>query len=628
MRHGLSRLLGESGECKRPSQLVPPHALPGVFAVGQLGVAMEEPDGVRNDTAFNEWFHSCDVSDRQEQIQTLGMVCDPVVLNEMVDPHDDEEANCLFGDLNMDDDDDDGSPGLIPAALHCGTLPVQVPSPPEAVSQQQPAESTRRRLPKRTREWEPGDSPSGHTSSFETPPKRRRLVGKVKSPDGSRLSDAELKRIQETVAGAEAQMEYLALTRYWQKRNYFCTRWIRSRPEGYFHKAVSWAGRYQLARQYFKELSDEKALLEGGQMGAAGMGGKGKPGAPAGNANAAKGKTIVAKCVMVTWNVAPGTTNEFKMLWLQLRDADPECHTYDDLIARAKNLPEIQTAWTRFYSYFIEVKKDLMATDMSACMELSLKADTARWHFHLSLSRLRGAKIGGDAHSSLQVTYDDFAKFAEHPVINWTSARGRASEAAVHKMQSYCQLKKIGSVYRYTDYPKGVEYVCRQAWTIHAWQLRKLSCRVAKEEIRENRDGIENGLRKIDEAWYAEMESLMRQGQAEAYAKMQKNLKPFKHLQAVEDWMQTYKPENRYKECRFKFLVLHGDSRYGKTRYAASLWGPERSCVINCQGVSQPSLANYDPRRHDVIILDEPDQSLVNACKVFLQAGLEGTELY
>ena len=152
--------------------------------------------------------------------------------------------------------------------------------------------------------------------------------------------------------------------------NYFCTRWIRSRPEGYFHKAVSWAGRYQLARQYFKELSEEKALLEVGQMGAAGMGGKGKPGAPAGNANAAKGKTIVAKSVMVTWNVAPGTTNEFKMLWLQLRDADPECHTYDDLIARAKNLPEIQTAWTRFYSFFMEVKKDLMATDMSAYLEL------------------------------------------------------------------------------------------------------------------------------------------------------------------------------------------------------------------------------------------------------------------
>lgn len=44
--------------------------------------------------------------------------------------------------------------------------------------------------------------------------------------------------------------------------------------------------------------------------------------------------------------------------------------------------------------------------------------------------------------------------------------------------------------------------------------------------------------------------------------------------------------------------------------------------------MTQPSLAGYDPRVHKVIVLDEPSRDLVDSCKVFLQASLEGTEMF
>ena len=56
--------------------------------------------------------------------------------------------------------------------------------------------------------------------------------------------------------------------------------------------------------------------------------------------------------------------------------------------------------------------------------------------------------------------------------------------------------------------------------------------------------------------------------------------------------------------------------------------GAKKTCFINCQGVRQPYLSRYNPARDEVIVLDEPSAELVSACKVFLQAGMDGCELY
>ena len=58
------------------------------------------------------------------------------------------------------------------------------------------------------------------------------------------------------------------------------------------------------------------------------------------------------------------------------------------------------------------------------------------------------------------------------------------------------------------------------------------------------------------------------------------------------------------------------------------MFGAEYTCVINCQGVQQPYLARYDADKHKAIVLDEPSGDLVSRCKVFLQAGIDGCELY
>ena len=52
-------------------------------------------------------------------------------------------------------------------------------------------------------------------------------------------------------------------------------------------------------------------------------------------------------------------------------------------------------------------------------------------------------------------------------------------------------------------------------------------------------------------------------------------------------------------------LVLFGPSRTGKSRLARSLFGDERTLVVDVQHGAHPDLKSFDRERHDAVLLDE-----------------------
>ena len=62
--------------------------------------------------------------------------------------------------------------------------------------------------------------------------------------------------------------------------------------------------------------------------------------------------------------------------------------------------------------------------------------------------------------------------------------------------------------------------------------------------------------------------------------------------------------------------------------HGCSTGGHCTTYVAQCQGVTQPCMMGFDPRLHAAVVLDEPSRRLVDACKVFLQASIEGTFMY
>ena len=105
-------------------------------------------------------------------------------------------------------------------------------------------------------------------------------------------------------------------------------------------------------------------------------------------------------------------------------------------------------------------------------------------------------------------------------------------------------------------------------------------------------------------------------------------LLPFKKIPEVHAWKEQYTAPEYATNSRFKFLLLEGNPSYGKRRFACSLFGRENTYVCNCQGLQQLCLAGFDNKVHKAIVLDEPSAELVENCKAFLQAGVDGCELY
>ena len=72
---------------------------------------------------------------------------------------------------------------------------------------------------------------------------------------------------------------------------------------------------------------------------------------------------------------------------------------------------------------------------------------------------------------------------------------------------------------------------------------------------------------------------------------------------------------------RYKFLVLSGPSRVGKTQFARSLCAPDFEMLeVNCAGGAEPNLRAYRLSKHDIILFDEIEAEQVAAQRKVFQA--------
>lgn len=120
------------------------------------------------------------------------------------------------------------------------------------------------------------------------------------------------------------------------------------------------------------------------------------------------------------------------------------------------------------------------------------------------------------------------------------------------------------------------------------------------------------------QAYDEEMEKLaVKEGVAEAERLLGGTLKEQKQYPKVQAFLNQFKkPRHRYK-----FLVLAGPSRVGKTAFARSLCGPGmETSEVNCGSGAEPVLKAYRFRRHEVILFDEIEAEQVAAQRKLFQA--------
>ena len=119
-------------------------------------------------------------------------------------------------------------------------------------------------------------------------------------------------------------------------------------------------------------------------------------------------------------------------------------------------------------------------------------------------------------------------------------------------------------------------------------------------------------------------------GEADSW--LRSTLRPFKRYDVVDAWMSQYAFVCR----RYKFLVLQGPSKVGKTLFARNLSTPcFETLEVNCASGDEPDLRAYRLSKHGLVLFDEivPHQ-VVSQRKVFqcqsakVQMGCSATNMY
>ena len=190
----------------------------------------------------------------------------------------------------------------------------------------------------------------------------------------------------------------------------------------------------------------------------------------------------------------------------------------------------------------------------------------------------------------------------------------------------YVQVKKQGTVYATTNYPPWTGVWSPEAWWVTSlWKTHKLDHDDFLALSAQLRDGHAQRKTQVEaviatETFYKHAKE--QQAALEALAQRELPVKPLHH--DIERWMMHFEE----LDDRYKFLVLCGPSRTGKSRLARSLYGYSRTLVVDILNADHPNLKSYRRGHHRAILLDEMKSPafIVNNKKA-LQSHIDGAEL-
>ena len=197
-------------------------------------------------------------------------------------------------------------------------------------------------------------------------------------------------------------------------------------------------------------------------------------------------------------------------------------------------------------------------------------------------------------------------------------ARGEEESLQTVKNQGhfYCWAWKPGTLkVQTTSYEPWVDYPVKGGWLDDLWSQHKLDHHTFLEYAANVRVGFVNRLRQAEAVMERERAQSLLQRRAEVGLQLAPLRSAFKPavLSLLEPWKQQYGALSD----RFKFLVLRGASRTGKSTLARSLGSALNMggtpFVQTVQSATSPDLRNYKPEVHDYIVFDN-----VNSMKFIL----------
>ena len=186
------------------------------------------------------------------------------------------------------------------------------------------------------------------------------------------------------------------------------------------------------------------------------------------------------------------------------------------------------------------------------------------------------------------------------------------------------QVAKIGTIYQYTTAAAFSVFTVSPQWITSLWQTCKISKSTAEAEFVKTKQSIRAYLDNVKFHTQCERQDVIAARKALALAAVAPLKKAAIRLDQVE---QDFLPQFRRPMFRRRFLVLVGPTQIGKTIYARSLFGDQATLEVNCAGVLEPDLRDFDVCKHRAIVLDEASCQMCLKHKKVMQGGIEEVTL-
>ena len=251
--------------------------------------------------------------------------------------------------------------------------------------------------------------------------------------------------------------------------------------------------------------------------------------------------------------------------------------------------------WTNFLTWLATLS---FLSRWSATMERSThSADSSRLHLHVFMEFLYAV----DWTTLAKVVYLNV-----HPNAKPTTARGDNQREVMDQGHFYVWADKVGTVFVKTSgYEPWVHYVVKGWWIDQLWTQHKLARSVYVEYAAKVRLGFLTRLRQAEAVVEREKLALLQEKQrivATRLAPLRKNFR-MEVVQRLVPWAEQYQLDLE----RFKFLVLRGGSRAGKSTLGKSmdkLFQFGLPYVQTVQNAETAALKGFDPENHGYIVFD------------------------
>ena len=278
--------------------------------------------------------------------------------------------------------------------------------------------------------------------------------------------------------------------------------------------------------------------------------------------------------------------------------------------------------WVEFVDWVKDRCQTFGAKFWSCTMELSLRSEeVGRVHLHAYWSWTTARGVDHDC-------TDQWCFRGVRPRVDVNSEHRGPYEwkRACQHGHWYVQVQKLGTLESATNYaPWENDWIPEAWWATALWKQHKLDHETYLRISMQLRDGHDRRKACVDAVIAAESAVAHADEQAAARQAIARRSLPFKPLHPD---IERFKMQHAEIDDRYVCLVLWGPSRTGKSRLARSLYGDDRTLVVDIQHALHPDLRGFRRGHHLCLLLDEMSSpEFIAKNKKLLQAHVDGAKL-